>query len=203
MDVQRKIDPKKKQRRRAVLAIAGTIAVFLVTLGVSRLKPAVPGVLRNSVLISEVKRGSILRQVRGTGTLVPASGEPLNYVKGVREAVYSIDPEQPISDIKTLDQLRSDSLAATRLTAILLALFAVVAMVIAATGLSGVISFLVSQRTREIGIRMALGARGRDVLLMVLGQGLKLIAIGLAVGIAAAAAGSRVIRALLFDTPGD
>jgi putative ABC transport system permease protein len=67
--------------------------------------------------------------------------------------------------------------------------------------LSGVISFRVSQRTREIGIRMALGARGRDVLLMVLGQGLKLIAIGLAVGIAAASAGSRVIRALLFDTP--
>ena len=115
--------------------------------------------------------------------------------------MYSIDPEQPISDIKTLDQLRSDSLAATRLTAILLALFAAVALVIAATGLSGVISFLVSQRTREIGIRMALGARSRDVLLMVLGQGLKLIAIGLAVGIAAASAGSRVIRALLFETP--
>jgi putative ABC transport system permease protein len=72
------------------------------------------------------------------------------------------------------------------LTAILLALFASVAMVIAATGLSGVISFRVSQHTREIGIRMALGARGRDVPLMVLGQGLKLITIGLAVGIAAA-----------------
>ena len=137
----------------------------------------------------------------GRTVMLRTSGNPLDYVKQVRAAVSSIDPEQPIADVKTLDQLRGDSLAATRLTAVLLALFATLALAIAATGLSGVIAFLVSQRTREIGIRLALGAQRADVLRMVLADALKLVGLGLAAGIVGALAGSRVMHAILFNTP--
>lgn len=140
------------------------------------------------------------QSANGVSLLVKTSDDPLNHVKQVRDAVYSIDPEQPITNVKTLDQLRGETLAATRLTALLLALFAALAMGIAATGLGGVIILLVSQRTREIGIRMALGARSADVLQMILVQGLRITALGPAVGIVSALAGSRLMRALLFST---
>jgi len=129
------------------------------------------------------------------------SDNPLNHVKQLRDAVYSIDSEQPITDVKTLDDLRGENLAATRLTATLLALFAALALAIAATGLSGVTALLVTQRTREIGIRMALGAQDTQVLKMVLVQGLRIIVIGLTIGIVGALIGSRLMATLLFHTP--
>jgi predicted permease len=132
--------------------------------------------------------------------MVKTIGDPMSYVKQVRDAVYSVDPTQPITDIKTLDQLRGDTLAGTRLTSLLLGLFAALALAIAATGLSGVTSLLVSQRTREIGIRLALGAQREQVLRMVLIQGMRMIAIGLAAGVAGGLLGARVMKALLFDT---
>jgi predicted permease len=132
--------------------------------------------------------------------MVKTAGDPMSYVKQLRAAVYSVDPTQPVTDIKTLDQLRGDTLAGTRLTSLLLGLFAVLALAIAATGLSGVTSLLVSQRTREIGIRLALGAQRQQVLRMVLIQGMRAIAIGLAAGVAGALLGARVMKALLFDT---
>ncbi len=133
--------------------------------------------------------------------LLKTAGDPLRYVKQLREAVYSVDPEQPITDIKTLDQLRGDTLAATRLTSLLLAMLAALALAIAATGLSGVTALLVSQRTREIGIRLALGAQRGQVLRMVLTQGMRVIMIGLAIGIGGALLFSRLMQALLFQTP--
>jgi putative ABC transport system permease protein len=136
----------------------------------------------------------------GGSLLLRAGGDPLSYVKQVRDAVYSIDSEQPITDIKTLDQLRGDSLAATRVTAMLLGLFSVLALAIAATGLSGVIAFLVSQRTREIGIRMALGAQTADIQKMVLSDAMQMIGIGLLVGLAGALFTTRVMQKLLFKT---
>jgi predicted permease len=132
--------------------------------------------------------------------MVKTIGDPMSYVKQVREVVYSVDPTQPITDIKTLDQLRGDTLAGTRLTSLLLGLFAALALAIAATGLSGVTALLVSQRTREIGIRLALGAQRDQVLRMVLIQGMRVIVIGLAAGVAGALLGARVMKALLFDT---
>jgi putative ABC transport system permease protein len=118
----------------------------------------------------------------------------------VREAVFSVDPEQPVNEIQTLQELRGDTLVQSRLTALLLALFAGLALAIAATGLSGVTALMVSQRTREIGIRMALGAQSNEVLRMVLMQGMSVIAIGLAVGTVAALIFSRVMKTLLFET---
>jgi putative ABC transport system permease protein len=125
----------------------------------------------------------------------------MNYISRVRNAVYSVDPEQPITDVETLDQLRGDSLAATRLTSILLALFAALALAIAATGLSGVTALLVSQRTREIGIRLALGAQRSEVLAMVVKQSMRVILLGLAAGLVGALVASRVMSTLLFQTP--
>jgi predicted permease len=133
--------------------------------------------------------------------LIKTAGDPMNYAQQLREAVYSVDPEQPVSGIETLSQLRGDSLVQSRLTTLLLALFAGLALAIAATGLSGVVALMVSQRTREIGIRMALGAQNNDVLRMVLQQGMRIIAAGLVIGIVAALLLSRVMRALLFSTP--
>jgi predicted permease len=132
--------------------------------------------------------------------MVKTTGDPMSYVKQLRAVVYSVDPTQPITDIKTLDQLRGDTLAGTRLTSLLLGLFAALALAIAATGLSGVTALLVSQRTREIGIRLALGAQREQVLRMVLLQGMRVIAIGLGAGLAGALLGARVMKALLFDT---
>src|SRR6185437_5955215 len=133
--------------------------------------------------------------------LIKTAGDPWNYVSHVRKAVYSIDPEQPITDAATLDELRGESLAATRLTSLLLGLFAALALAIAATGLSGVTSLLVSQRTREIGIRLALGAQRSEVLGMVVRQSMRVIMIGLAVGIVCALLFSRLMSNLLFKTP--
>ncbi len=133
--------------------------------------------------------------------LIKTAGDPLNYASQLRKAVFSIDKDQPITDVKTLDELRGDSLAATRITSILLALFAALALIIAATGLSGVTALLVSQRTREIGIRLALGAQRGEVLAMVVKQSMRVILIGLGVGIVVALLVSRVMSKLLFDTP--
>jgi putative ABC transport system permease protein len=137
----------------------------------------------------------------GSSLLVKTAGEPMNYARQVREAVYAVDPEQPVNSIKTLGELRGDALVQSRLTTLLLGLFAGLAVAIAATGLSGVVALMVSQRTREIGIRMALGAQSTEVLSMVLLQGMRLITLGLAVGIGAALLFSRVMRSMLFNTP--
>jgi len=133
--------------------------------------------------------------------LIKTAGNPLNYVPQLREAVYSVDPEQAISGIQTLNELRGDSLVQSRLTTLLLALFAGLALAIAATGLSGVVALMVSQRTREIGIRMALGAQSTEVLRMVMLHAMRIVGAGLVVGIVAALLLSRVMRALLFSTP--
>jgi predicted permease len=133
--------------------------------------------------------------------LIRTAGDPWNYVSQVRKAVSAVDREQPITDVTTLDELRDESLTATRLTSLLLGLFAALALAIAATGLSGVTALLVSQRTREIGIRLALGAQRTDVLNMVVRQSMRVILLGLAAGLIAALLGSRLLSNLLFKTP--
>src|SRR5262249_4012970 len=112
--------------------------------------------------------------------------------------IANVDAEQPVVDIKTLDMLRDESLATTRVTALLLGMFAVIALILAATGLAGLTSFLVSQRTREIGIRLALGAQVRQVLGLVLSHGVKLIVAGVLLGAALSLASGRALQQLLF-----
>src|SRR6185312_15835283 len=131
---------------------------------------------------------------------IKTAGNPWDYVSRVRKAVYSVDPEQPITDVGTLDEVRNESLTASRLTSLLLGLFAALALAIAATGLSGVTALLVSQRTREIGIRLALGAQRNEVLRMVVQQSMRVIIFGLAAGVVGALLASRLMSTLLFRT---
>ena len=130
--------------------------------------------------------------------LVRTTVDPITMARQVREAVYSIDPNQPIDHFRTLADVRSTTLDSPRLTATLLGLFALLALVITAAGIAGVIAFSVNQRTQEFGVRMALGAPRGSVLAMVLGQGLRLVLAGLAIGMAGAIVLTRVMTTLLF-----
>ena len=116
----------------------------------------------------------------------------------VREAIRRLDDSLPPYDVKTLEQRVSDSVAPRRFLVSMMSLFALLALALAATGIYGVLSYLVAQRTREIGIRMALGATAGSVLSLILKRGAILILIGTAAGLAGAIALTRLIKTLLF-----
>lgn len=118
--------------------------------------------------------------------------------RAVRDIVRSLDPDQPVTEVGTLLQVRSEALAPPRLIAFLLGSFALLALCITAAGIAGVIAYSVSQRTQEIGIRMALGAQKSEVLAMVLRQGMGLVALGLALGAFGGIAISRAMAGLVF-----
>jgi putative ABC transport system permease protein len=130
--------------------------------------------------------------------LVRASGDPLALVSAARGELQKLDPELPMAALATMDQLLADSLARSRFTMLLLGIFAAVALLLAAVGIYGLIAYSVTQRTQELGIRIALGAQRRDVLRLVLVQGTRLTLLGLALGVLAALALSRLLATLLF-----
>jgi predicted permease len=132
--------------------------------------------------------------------LVQTTGNAAGVATALRGAVRSLDERQPIVSVQTLEELRGARLSEPRVATILLAAFAIVSLIITAGGLGGVVGYAVSQRTTEIGIRMALGAERRDILWSVSREGAILIVAGLAVGIAAALAVTRVLAALLYET---
>jgi putative ABC transport system permease protein len=132
--------------------------------------------------------------------LVRTTGDPAGFAALLRDAVRAVDPLQPVEEVQTLDDLRSEALAAPRLTATLLAVFAGLALLVTLAGIGGVIATSVTQRTREFGVRMALGAHRGSVLTMVLRQGLTLVVIGLVLGIAGALAAGRVLSSYLYQT---
>ena len=134
-----------------------------------------------------------------TNWLVHSTVDPDAMERQIREAIHAIDPEQPVENFRTLSDVRSASLASPTVTATLLGLFGLLALVITAAGIAGVVAFSVNQRTQEFGIRMALGAARTNVLSMVLRQGLRLVAAGLALGAGGALVLTRVLTTLLFD----
>jgi len=134
--------------------------------------------------------GAIVRTDRGAGAVASA----------VKTAVAQIDPELPIGDVKTMEQIIEESTGEPRFRSFLIASFAILALMLAAVGVYGLISFTVTQRIHEIGVRLALGASPRQVFTQVIGQGLRLAVIGVVLGLAAAAAATTLVRGLLFNT---
>jgi predicted permease len=136
--------------------------------------------------------------------LVRTTSDPRAVISSLRRAVWAIDPNQPISNVNTLEQIVSASIAQPRLNMLLMVLFGGLALLLSAVGIYGLLSYAVTQRTQEVGIRMALGANVSDVLQLVLKQGMFLALIGEAIGLAGAFALTRLMRGLLFDvTPTD
>jgi putative ABC transport system permease protein len=129
---------------------------------------------------------------------VRSEDDPLRLLPAVKGAIWSIDKNQPISKAETLDQILAESLARRHLYMVLLGIFSSAALLLAAVGIYSMVSYSVSQRTHEMGIRLAVGAERRDVLLLVLGQSAKVALLGIAVGIAAALALTRLMANLLF-----
>jgi predicted permease len=130
--------------------------------------------------------------------LVRSNVDPLGLSRSVRDAITAVDPTVPTGSIRSMEQVLSHSLALRTFMMFLLVLFAAVALVLASVGIYGVISFAVSQRTREIGVRMALGANPGDVLRLILGEGLKLVLAGAALGIVVALLATRLISKMIY-----
>lgn len=123
---------------------------------------------------------------------------PLSSASAASRAVHELDPEQPVADVQTMDDVVDDAVAGARFNTVALDVFAAIAFLLAAVGIYGVISYNVTARTNEIGIRMALGAEGRDLLKLVVGQGARLAALGIAIGLVAAYELTGLMKSMLF-----
>ncbi len=176
--------------KRLVMAMSGEPYEIIGIVGDIRHQslgaPAVP-----TMYMPSLERG-------GTNLAIRTKGDPLSVVAGVRKEVQALDPDQPIAAVKTMNEWVATSTAAPRYRTTLLALFAALAMILAATGIYGVMSYSVAQRTHEIGVRMAMGARQFDVLKMVVRQGMILALVGVVLGLGGAYALTRVMSTLLF-----
>ena len=166
----------------------------------------VTGDLRNP--LKEQQEGSVVSEIyvphaqaarKAMRLVIRTAADPLTLVSAMRDQVSDLDADLPISEINTMKRILSGNLTLYRFITVLPSVFASLALLLAGTGLYGVIAHSVSQRTHEIGVRMALGAQVSDVLKLVLGQGMKLALIGVAVGLAVSFALTRVISSLLYE----
>ena len=140
----------------------------------------------------------------GITLIVRSSVNPESLINAVKQQVHTLDPEIPLTAVKTLDAYRHEALALPRFNTFLIGVFAFLALALTLIGLYGVMSYSVTQRTQEIGIRMALGAQMKDVLHMIVGQGMKLVAVGVLLGWAGAFTVTRLLRSWLYEvSPGD
>ncbi|HSV62391.1 MAG TPA: FtsX-like permease family protein, partial [Chthoniobacterales bacterium] len=130
--------------------------------------------------------------------VIRSAMDPASLSAAATKEIHALDPDQPVSDIRLLDEIVARSIARPRFNTLLLAIFAGVALVLASVGIYGVMNYSATQRTQEIGIRMALGAKPGDILRLVVGHGMKLTAAGIMIGIIASLALTRVMATLLF-----
>jgi len=163
-------------------------------------------------VVGDVQHADLVHQPRATMYLPPAqhprdaigdwavktSGDPAAIAASIRGLVSSVDPLLPVTRVQTMQRMRASATAQEQFNLLLVGVFALLALVLAAVGLYGVTSYAVVQRTRELGIRLALGAQPADVLRIVLGQGVRLVVAGLAVGTTASLALTRLMAGLLF-----
>src|SRR5262245_5075919 len=131
--------------------------------------------------------------------VIKSALDPAQIIAAARQQVQSLDPHQPIYNLRTVDQIRADSIAPERLNLTLLVLFAALALLLAAVGIYGIMAYTVAERRQEIGLRMAMGAQTHDILKLVIGQGIKLALVGLAIGLVASVALTRMMKKLLFN----
>jgi putative ABC transport system permease protein len=136
---------------------------------------------------------------RGMILAVRSSQDPRSLTSAIRREISRLDPDLPAANVRTLEQVAADSIAPRRLSVVLIGVFAAVALVLASVGIYGVMSFLVVQRTHEMGVRMALGAQRADVLRLVIGRAAKLVLIGVTVGLLFGIMSSRALKAMLFN----
>jgi len=139
-----------------------------------------------------------LRSLMPNALVVRTAVDPLSLATSVRNAIWAVDKDQTVANVDSMEHIVAGAVARQRFSMLLLAIFAAVALVLAAVGIYGVMSYSVAQQTREIGIRMALGAQRSDVLKMTVKQGLRLVGLGLIIGLAAAFTLTRVKASLLF-----
>jgi ABC-type antimicrobial peptide transport system permease subunit len=132
--------------------------------------------------------------------MVRTAQDPRSVVTAVRNAVHELDPNQPIYHVRTLEEVLSDSWARQKMTATLLGIFSVIALSLAAVGIYGVLAYSIAQRTREIGVRMAVGARREDIVALVLRQTAAFALAGIGAGLGIAFAGAHLVSSLLFKT---
>jgi putative ABC transport system permease protein len=133
---------------------------------------------------------------------VRTQSDPMSFGSIIQREIQAIDKDQPVSSVRTMDQWLARSLGQARFSSVLLSIFAAVALLLASIGIYGVMSYAVSQRTSEIGIRLALGAERGDILKLVVGNGARLAGAGLAIGVVLALGLSRTLTALLYETTG-
>ncbi len=139
-----------------------------------------------------------VQSMTANALIVRTTVDPLTLASPVRNAIWSVDKDQPVSNVNSMEHIVARAVARQRFSMLLLAIFAALALVLAAVGIYGVMSYSVAQQTREIGIRIALGAKRSDVLAMTVKNGLKLVGVGLVVGVIVAFALTRVMSSLLF-----
>jgi putative ABC transport system permease protein len=130
---------------------------------------------------------------------VHSAGDPKNLADAVRREIAAVDKDIAVANVKTMERILDESVAGRRLNMLLFTIFAAVALVLASVGIYGVLSYSIAQRTHEIGIRMALGAKASDVLKLVVGDGLRLVMIGVVIGLAGALALTQVMKSLLYE----
>ena len=136
--------------------------------------------------------------VRRINLLTRTEVEPLSLASAVRGQVAALNKDQAVFNVRTMEQTVAQSVAARRFSMLLLTVFAIVALVLASLGIYGLMSYAVAQRTREIGVRMALGAQMSDVLKLMVGQGMKLAFVGVVLGLVASVALTQLMKTLLF-----
>ena len=165
----------------------------------------VVGDVKHSALDEEAKREMYFPMAQARfppifmSLVMRASGDPMQIVAAVRGQVWAGDKDLPIFNIETMERLMAKSVAPRRFYLLLLGVFALVGLALASVGLYGVMSYTVTQRTREIGVRMAMGAQTGAVLRLVIGEGMKLALIGALLGLCGALALTRLLKTLLFD----
>jgi putative ABC transport system permease protein len=133
-----------------------------------------------------------------SAVLIRTSGDPMNLAGAARSAIAAVDTEEPAYDVKSMEKAVRDSMMGIAYVSVMMGIMAVMALVLAAVGVYGVMAFAVSQRTYEIGVRMALGAQRRDVLRLVIGGGLLLTAIGIAIGLPLSIASGRLLGSVVY-----